>query len=344
MDLGGASTANPGTGFDERIQQLLNDKTKPQGSLGQLESLAAQLARIQGTEAPRADTCALTIFAADHGITAEGVSAYPQEVTRQMVANLLAGGAAANVMAIALGATVSIVDAGVAGSRLSHPELMDHWVGPGTNNSLHEPAMSKSQFEIALAHGRRLGAAQTSHVCCFGEMGIGNTSAAALVSAKVLGRDGASFVGPGTGLSGDGLLRKKDVLARASARTTDQLGGVEALCEYGGFEIVMMTGAMLGAVAKQRIVLVDGFIASTAALCAQQLQPDIMPSLVFSHRSAEPAHTLLLEAMEAQPLLDLGLRLGEGTGALLAWPLVKAAAAMLREMASFSSAGISGPA
>lgn len=330
--------------FAAALRRRIDGKTKPVGALGRIEALAARIARVQGTLAPRMATCRLTIFAADHGIAAEGVSAYPQAVTRQMVLNFLDGNAAANVFARSVGAELRVVDAGVAGARLADPRLLSRRIGPGTRNATREPAMTAAERDRALAEGRTLGADGTFDAVAFGEMGIANTSAAALVAHKLAGLPLDRLVGRGTGLDDAGLARKEAILAAAAARTPPRLDAATALAEYGGFEIAMMAGAMLGAAGAGRIVLVDGFIAGAAALVATALDPRVAGHLVFAHRSAEHGHAALLAHLGTEPLLDLGMRLGEGTGALLAWPLVRAAAAMLTEMSSFASAGISGPA
>jgi nicotinate-nucleotide--dimethylbenzimidazole phosphoribosyltransferase len=329
---------------DAAIARAIDGKTKPVGALGRIEALAAQIARIQGTLSPRAERCTLTIFAADHGIAAEGVSAYPQEVTRQMVLNFLAGGAAATVFAGTLGVPVQVVDAGVAGRPIADPRLLDRRVGPGTRSFLKAPAMTPAECARALAAGRALGSEAAGEAAAFGEMGIGNTASAAAVAAKLTGLAPGRLVGRGTGLDDAGLARKREVLEAAAARTAPRLGPEAALAEYGGFEIAMMTGAMLGAAAAGRIVLVDGFIATVAALAAEAIAPEARRAMVFAHVSAEAGHPVLLAHMGAEPLLALGMRLGEGTGALLAWPLVRAAAAILADMASFESARVSGPA
>ena len=295
---------------------------------------------------PRAPTGLVlpSIFAGDHGLAAEGVSAYPQAVTRQMLGNFLAGNAAANVFARSVGASLRVVDAGVAGEPIVHPDLVARRIGPGTRNALHEPAMTAAERDRALALGRALEADSNADAACFGEMGIGNTSAATLLAHKVAGLPLAGLVGRGTGLDDQGLARKLAILERAAARTATTLPARAALAEYGGYEIAMMAGAMLGAAAAGRLVIVDGFIAGAAALIATAEAPEAAGAMVFAHRSAEPGHAALLDHLGARPLLDLDMRLGEGTGALLAWPLVRAAAAMLTEMASFESAGVSGPA
>jgi nicotinate-nucleotide--dimethylbenzimidazole phosphoribosyltransferase len=326
-----------------QIRARIDSLTKPLGALGRIEDLAAQIAALQGRTDPVMASCALIIFAGDHGIAAEGVSAFPPEVTRQMVLNFLAGGAAANVFAASLGVPLSVVDAGMAGPRMEHPGLIDRRIARGTRNSAVEPAMTAEQCAAALRAGHALAQATECDALCLGEMGIANTSAASLVAHKVTGVSLDHLVGRGTGLDDGALARKAEVLARAAARTAPRLDALTALAEYGGFEIAMMAGAMLGAAQARRIVIVDGFIAGAAAAAALAIDPAIRPALVFAHRSAERGHIALLGALKAEPLLDLGLRLGEGTGALLAWPLVRAAAAMIRDMASFSAAGVSGP-
>ncbi|MEM0985078.1 MAG: nicotinate-nucleotide--dimethylbenzimidazole phosphoribosyltransferase [Pseudomonadota bacterium] len=328
--------------FESQLRAAIDGKTKPVGALGRIEALAAQIARIQGTLAPRVESCALTIFAGDHGLAACGVSAYPQAVTRQMVMNFLTGGAAASVFARSVKAEIQVVDAGIAGPPIDHPDLISRRIAPGTANALTGPAMTADQANNALEIGRSIGGRLRTDVACFGEMGIGNTSSASLVSAKVLGHPVTALIGRGTGVDDDQLARKHSLLGQAAARTEDTLDAKTALMEYGGFEIVMMTGAMMQAAETRRVVMIDGFIATAAALCASRLARGCDANFVFAHRSAEAGHRILIDTFGAEPLLDLEMRLGEGTGALLAFPLVKAAAAMLREMASFESAGVSG--
>ena len=329
--------------LDTSIRHAVDSKTKPLGALGVVETLAAQVARIQGTLTPTLDRCRLTLFAADHGIAHEGVSAYPQAVTRQMVANFIAGGAAANVFARTNGVDLQVVDAGVAGDPMDAPGLVSRRIASGTRNCAVEPAMTGDQLDAALRAGEELGANVAAEAAAFGEMGIANTSSATLIAHKLTGTGLDALVGRGTGLDDEGLTRKRAVLVRASARTAGRLDARTALGEYGGFEIVMMAGAMIGSARTGAVVLVDGFIASAAALAAVGIAPALRDHLVFAHRSAEPGHRTILEALDAQPLLDLDMRLGEGTGALIAWPVLKCAAAMMSEMASFESAGVSGP-
>jgi len=328
------------TPLHEQIRQTIDTKTKPLGALGRIEALAAQIAMVQGTVAPRMTACTLTIFAADHGIAHAGVSAFPQVVTGQMVLNFLSGGAAANVFAKVNGVALQVVDAGVAGEPILHPDLINQRIAAGTGNFLNTPAMSAAQAQDALARGAAIASAATGEALAFGEMGIANTATAAALCHKLTGLPLAELVGRGTGLDDAGLANKLDILTRAAARTGD-LTPEQAMAEYGGFEIVMIAGAMLETARARRVVLVDGFIATAAAVLAVALDPSARAAMVFAHTSHESGHRALLTHLEAQPLLELDMRLGEGTGALLAWPLLKAAAAMMTDMASFETAGVS---
>lgn len=339
-----SENSNGGRLLTDAVQRIIDNKTKPPGSLGRIEELALQLALLQKTTEPRFRNCRLTIFAADHGIAAFGVSAYPQEVTQQMVKNFLAGGAAANVFARTLGIEVQVVDAGVAGQPIEHPDLLDRRIAAGTANSAERPAMTMEQLQTALKLGRELGEADDVDAVCFGEMGIGNTSAATLIGHKLLDLSIEQLTGRGTGLDDAGLRHKQAVLTSAASRLTDEASPERVLAEWGGFEIAMMTGAMLGAASRGILVIVDGFIATAAAAAALSLDPSARGAMVFAHESAEYGHRAVLDALSVRPLLNLDMRLGEGTGALLAWPLIQSAAAMLTEMASFDSAGVSGPA
>ena len=321
--------------------RLIHGKTKPRGSLGKLEALAAQIAAVQGSLAIEMERTALIVFMADHGIVKAGVSAWPQAITLEMARNFLAGGAAATAFARKFDIPVTLVDAGMC-EPMAHPQLLDRRIGSGTANFAHGPAMTAAQCETALGRGRKLARETPCDVLCLGEMGIGNTSSAAMLAHKLLGLPLPELIGPGAGLDAGGVARKRAVLRKAAARTPARLEPVRAMAEYGGFEIAMLAGAMLGAAQSRRLVLVDGFIATAAALAALQLESECRASLVFSHESAEPGHRLMLEAISAEPLLQLDLRLGEGTGALLAWPLLRAAGAILSGMASFEDAGVSG--
>ncbi len=324
------------------LQQRIDNKTKPLGALGRLETLALQLGLIQRSEALRFEAPQMVVFAADHGIAAEGVSAFPQAVTVQMVGNMLAGGAAINVFARQHGFALQVVDAGVAADLAAHPQLLPRKIAPGTANLCEAPAMSMAQAVQALHTGMAVVKDLPGNVVAFGEMGIANTSAAALLLARLAGLPISEVVGRGTGLGDAQLAHKQAVLTRALARHADVHEPLAVLAALGGFEIAMMTGAMLQAASERRVVLVDGFIAGAAALAACALLPAVKDYLVFCHRSAERGHHLLLAHLRATPLLDLDMRLGEGTGALLAWPLLQSAALFMDEMASFDSAGVSG--
>lgn len=327
--------------LSQALLDAINNKTKPLGSLGRLETLAVQLGLIQGTTRIRIADPAILVFAGDHGVVAEGVSAYPQDVTWQMVENFLADGAAINVFARQNGCALHVVDAGVNHDFGVRPGLLDRKVANGTRNFAAEPAMSRQQLEDALEHGMALARDLPGTVVGFGEMGIGNTTAAAAIMHKLTGLPLEQCVGAGTGLPPDGIRRKQQVIAAA----VQQHGGADdplaVLATFGGFEIAMMTGAMLKAAELRKVLLIDGFIVSSALLVAARLQPAILDYCVFAHASSENGHRLMLDALGAQPLLQLGLRLGEGTGSALALPLLHAAANFLNEMATFASAQVS---
>ena len=329
-------------GLQARLQHRIDNKTKPLGALGRLESMALQLGLIQRAETIRLDQPQMVVFAADHGIAAEGVSAFPQAVTLQMVANMLAGGAAISVLARQHRFALNVVDAGVAADLDDHPQLIKRKIAFGTQNISQAAAMTVGQLDAALQAGAGIVAALPGNVVAFGEMGIANTSAAALLLSRLTGVTLDNAIGRGTGLDDRQLLHKQRVLTRAAAMHEKATTPLQALAALGGFEIAMMTGAMLQAASERRLILVDGFIAGSAALAASALAPQALDYMLFCHRSAERGHRLLLEHLQARPLLDLDMRLGEGTGALLAWPLVQSAALVMNEMASFESAGVSG--
>lgn len=330
--------------FLAELKRRVDDKTKPPGSLGRLEDLAVQLGLIQGTLAPDVTSAAVYVFAADHGIAREGVSAYPQAVTAQMVRNFLAGGAAISVFAHLNGMRLRVVDAGVAQACEPHPLLISRRVGEGTRSFLDEPAMSAAERDAALRAGAELmgeARAEGVRVVGLGDMGIGNTSSASVLTSLTVGAPLERCVGRGAGLDDAGLRHKIATLQRAIHLRGAPREAMERLRVYGGYEIAMLVGAALEAARQRMVILVDGFIVSAALAIAADEEPDVLRCCVFSHRSAEPGHDLLLAHFRAQPLLDLGLRLGEGTGAALAYPLVKAAAAFLNEMATFESAQVS---
>jgi nicotinate-nucleotide--dimethylbenzimidazole phosphoribosyltransferase len=326
------------------LERRIDDKTKPRGSLGRLENLALQLGLIQGSLAPDVSSAAVYVFAADHGIAREGVSAYPQAVTAQMVRNFLQGGAAISVFASLNGMRLRVVDAGIAQPCETHPLLLARRIGPGTRNFAGEPAMTAAERDAALRAGvalMREARAEGVRVIGFGDMGIGNTSSASVLTSLSVGAPLEHCVGRGTGLDDAGLRRKLFVLRKAMDSRGTPRKPLDRLRVFGGFEIAMLVGALLEAAKLRMVILVDGFIVSAALAIAVDLEPAVLPCCVFSHRSAEPGHDLLLAHFQAAPLLDLGLRLGEGTGAALAYPLVKAAAAFLNEMATFDSAQVS---
>ena len=324
-----------------RVQHALDRKTKPTGALGRLEALALQLALIQGRELPRLEVPQLVVFAADHGIAAHGVSAYPGEVTQQMVQNMLDGGAAVAVLARQHGLALTVVDCGVRHDFPPRPGLVVAKAAHGSADAASGPAMTPAQRDAAIAHGERLVAALPGNALLLGEMGIGNTSAASLVMARLTGRPLAECVGRGTGLDDAGLARKQAVLARALEVNAAARAPLDALAALGGLEIATMTGAVLRAASERRTIVVDGFITTAAVAVATALEPRAMQSCIFAHASAESGHARWLQALGATPLLDLGLRLGEGSGAALAFPLLESACRLLAEMASFESAGVS---
>lgn len=327
-----------------RVQAAIDRKTKPLGALGRLEALALQIALALNDARPRLLQPQLVVFAADHGIAAHGVSAYPAEVTRQMVLNFLAGGAAVSVLARQHGLALTVADCGVAADFDPHPMLAVLKVPEaphGSADSTCAPALGAAACAAALRQGRRLLAALPGRVLLLGEMGIGNTSAAALLMARLTGEPLARCVGRGTGLDDAGLARKRAVLQRALDRHPEARSPLAALAALGGLEIAAMVGAVQQAAADGRVIVVDGFITTAAVAVAAALQPAILTRCVFAHASQESGHALWLQHLGVQPLLDLGLRLGEGSGAALAWPLLESACRLLEEMASFESAGVS---
>lgn len=335
----------PDPGLAPKVQAAIDAKTKPPGSLGRIEALALAMALAQGTETPRADPARLLIFAGDHGIVAEGVTAWPQEVTAQMVANFLSGGAAAAVFARSVGAALTVADAGVATPLPEIPGLVRAGIRAGTRNAAREDALTAEEVAAALAFGADLAAraaGEGARVVALGEMGIGNTSSAALVADALTGLGLEALTGPGAGTGPGGVAGKRAILERARARRPGRLAGPDALAAFGGLEIAAMAGAAVGAASAGAVVLVDGFIATAAVAAALDARPELAPYLVYAHRGAEPGHGPLLDHLGAEPLLALDMRLGEGTGALLALPVLRAACAMLSEMATFESAGIAG--
>ena len=329
------------------VQAHLDALTKPPGSLGRLEELALQVGCVLGDPPPSLDGAVVFVFAADHGVAAQGVSAYPAEVTAQMCANFSGGGAAINVLARACGAEVRVVDVGVAADLAGLDGIEHRKVRAGTDDLSARPAMTANEAADALAVGVAGAGGADARIVGIGEMGIGNTTAAAAVTACLSGAAAHEVVGRGTGVDDRGLARKGEVVegavARVARRGNARDDALEVLREVGGLEVAAMAGAMIGAAARGALVLVDGFISSAAALVACRLCRALPRYLVASHRSTEPGHAVALDALGLAPVLDLEMRLGEGTGCVLAIPVVRAAGALLREMATFESAGISGP-
>jgi len=327
------------------VQAELDALTKPPGALGLLEALAMKLAVVLGEAAPSPPL--VLVFAGDHGLVAEGVSRYPAAVTPQMVANILAGGAAVSVLAAQHALPLYVVDAGVAAPLAPHPRLIASKVARGTGNALRQPAMSVHQAAQAMQAGAQaLGTVLARHpgqgsVVAFGEMGIGNSAIAALLAHAFADLPLADCVGRGTGLDDAGLAHKQAVLAAVVARHGVIADPLARLAAYGGFELAAMAGAMVAAAGQGRLILVDGYIASAALAVAMAFAPATLDACVFCHCSAEPGHRRLLAQWQATPLLDWNLRLGEGSGAVLAWPLVAAAHALRTQMATFDSAAVS---
>jgi len=337
--------------FTQALQHKIDFKTKPQGALGRLESLAWKIGEILDTDAPVLQDPQMVVFAGDHGLARRGVSAFPQDVSWQMVENFLAGGAAVSVFSRLNDIALTVVDCGVNHDFLAglpagtqRPGLQVCKVAGaehGTADSSVQAAMSAAQCQQAMQNGMDLIKALPGNALLLGEMGIGNTSAASLLLSRLAGLDIEVCTGAGTGLDAPAVQRKTAILREVLALHAEAKSPLDALAALGGFEIATMVGAVLQAAHERRVVVVDGFIATSAVLVAHALQPLVLQRCVFAHRSGERGHEFMLQYLGVQALLDLGLRLGEGSGAALAWPLLTAACAMLREMASFESAGVS---
>lgn len=326
-------------------QRRQDQLTKPRGSLGRLEAMAIRLAGLQGTPTPSTDPVQILLFAADHGVAAEGVSAFPQSVTNQMVRNIAGGGAAIAVLARALDARMEILDLGTAEDPGPIPGVRSERIGPGTANLAQGPAMTDAQLAAAMNTGRAAAERAVdggARLLIAGEMGIANTTPATALACALLDLPADALVGPGTGLDQAGIAHKAHVITTAldlhlaTGRTP-----LELLGRLGGFELAATVGAFITAAQRGLPVLVDGFIVSASALAAVRIQPEVRDWLLFSHRSAEPGHHRIMAALEADPLLDLGLRLGEGTGAATAVPLLRLACALHNQMATFGEAGVS---
>ena len=331
----------------QQLQQIIDQKTKPLGALGRLETLAVQLGMIQGTLTPKIEQPQIRVFAADHGLTKHGTSAYPSAVTAQMVYNFLQGGAAINVLARQHNIELKVVDAGVdtdfANSPFKdHLQLLDYKIRHGSRDALTEHAMTTAECLAALENGMKVVENSEGNLLIVGEMGIGNTSAASLLLARLGDIPIDDCIGRGTGLDDAGLQHKAIILTQVLARHSEAQAPFDVLAALGGLEIAMMAGALIQAASERRVLLIDGFIASSALLTAERLAPGVAQYAIFAHHSVEPGHAHLLKLLNAEPLLNMGMRLGEGSGAALAYPLLQSACAIINEMASFNDAGISG--
>lgn len=333
------------TSLQAALQEKNDQKTKPPGALGQLETIAIQAGLIQQTLTPSVEKPSIIVFAGDHGIAAEGlVNPYPQAVTAQMVYNFLQGGAAINVFCRAHHLQLHVVDAGVNHEFPAHPLLRNRKIGMGTRNYQHGPAMSEDQCRLAMEAGAeevRILHRQGCNVIGFGEMGIGNTSAASLLMSVFTNTPIGDCVGAGTGSNVQQLAQKKAVLQQVMVAHPMPKSPVQALATFGGFEIAMITGAILEAASLRMMIVIDGFIVTSALLAAEAIAPAVTDYCVFAHCSNEKGHQSMLKHLGIHPLLQLDLRLGEGTGAALAMPLIRSAVAFLNEMASFGSAQVS---
>lgn len=330
--------------LEQQLQNKIDLKTKPLNALGLLEKIAYKIGKAQQTLTPKLINPTIIVFAADHGLAKEGVSAYPAEVTYQMVLNFLNKGAAINVFCKQHNINLKVVDAGVSQPFEPHPDLIQAKVGLGTHNMISGNAMTAEELAYCFTSGKDIvkDIAQTgTNIIGFGEMGIGNTSSASLLMSSLLDLPIDQCVGKGTGLDDEGLARKKNILTTIIETHPKPKDAKEALLQFGGYEIAQICAAMLEAYKQGMTILVDGFIASSAFLCASNIEPTIIDNAIFCHKSDEKGHQLLLRSFNEQAILDMNLRLGEGTGCALAYPLIQSAVAFLNEMASFESANVS---
>ncbi|MEQ1945992.1 MAG: nicotinate-nucleotide--dimethylbenzimidazole phosphoribosyltransferase [Bryobacteraceae bacterium] len=329
--------ANPG--IRRAVEERWNLLTKPPGSLGRLEILIADLAEMQGTSKPKLDRKSMYIFCGDHGVTAEGVSAWPSEVTAQMVRNFVRGGAAISVLGESLSIDLTIVDCGVLGPAI--PGTLDRKIATGTRNFTREPAMTRAEAMQALNNGAALARECKADIVGIGEMGIGNTASASALACAFTGMTPTETVGRGAGISDEGLTKKRDAVERGLALHHAAFPDpIDTLAVLGGFEIATMTGFLLECAAQRRPVVIDGFITTAAVLAAKAMAPNVADYLFYSHCSAEQAHRRVLDLLNADPILDLGMRLGEGSGAALAMGLLSQAYALYENMATFEQASV----
>jgi nicotinate-nucleotide--dimethylbenzimidazole phosphoribosyltransferase len=330
----------------EQAQYQQTQLTKPAGSLGKLESLAIKLAAMQATSAPKADKVHISVFAADHGVMAEGVSVFPQSVTTAMIRNFANGGAAISVMAEQLQASLDVINVGSMDKLEDIHNVQDHRIAAGTANFTHQAAMTKSQCEQALLVGK--GNAETHHqdnvdIYLAGDMGIGNTTSATAIACALLDLSPDDLAGPGTGLDKTGISHKANVIKQALNKHQAQLTTPLKILQYlGGFEIAALSGSYLSCAKLGIPVIVDGYISSVAALLAEKICPGCKDWFIFSHNSAEPGHQIILTQLQAEPLLDLSMRLGEASGAAMAIPLIRMSCALHNNMATFEQAAVAG--
>jgi nicotinate-nucleotide--dimethylbenzimidazole phosphoribosyltransferase len=328
----------------QQVRNYLDTLTKPPGSLGRLEELAIQLAEITSEAFPVVSPAGVIVFAGDHGVVEEGVSAFPQEVTVQMVMNFLNNGAAINVFSRQIGAMFEVVDIGVA-ADIAAESVVKRKVRYGTNNFCKQDAMTREEAELAISAGYERAENMIQQGCkclILGEMGIGNTTPSSAILAVLSGQDISKLVGKGTGIAAEKIIHKQEVIARAlTERKPDRKDPIDILAKIGGLEIAGMTGAMLASAANRIPILVDGFICTISALLARGICDSASDYMIVGHRSVEPGHEIALKLLGKKPLLDLDLRLGEGSGAAVAFPILQSATLMLKEMATFASAGIS---
>ena len=328
----------------EQLQHKIDFKTKPLGSLGKLEDVALQIGLIQDTLSPQLKNPTHLVFAGDHGLADSGVSPYPKEVTYQMVLNFINGGAAVNVFCKQNDVNLKVIDAGVDADFDNNPNLIHAKIGNGTKNILNEPAMTIEECKKAMKTGGDIVLEQHNSGCniiSFGEMGIGNTSSASLLMSKITGLPINECTGKGTGHDDEGLKRKIEILTQAIEKHNIDSDPYEILATFGGFEVAMITGAFLKAHELNMVILVDGFIVTSGLLIAHKMNPEILTNCIFSHKSNEQGHIKMLNYLNANPVLNLGMRLGEGTGAAITYPIIKSAVNFLNEMASFEDAGVS---
>lgn len=329
--------------FEQQLIKKIDTRTKPLGSLGKLEKIAYKIGCIQQSLTPQLRKPTILVFAADHGIADSGVSSCPKEITHQMVLNFVNGGAGISVFSKQHGIELKVIDSGVDYDFSAIPEVIDMKIANGTKNMLHEPAMSIEECLQAMEKGREAVRAEFENGCNvigFGEMGIGNTSPASLLLHKYAGVPLEDCIGRGAGLTEDGLKHKYNILKEASEKHTPQ-SPVEILATFGGFEIAMICGAVLEAKKLNMLIVADGFITTSGFVAAYEMQSDVLENTLFSHHSNEKGHAAMLNYLKADPILNLGLRLGEGTGVALAYPIIQSALVFLNEMASFESAAVS---